>query len=502
MSSSVFNMQGRQCPRCGAASPMNEGRCRNCGLLFESGPAMGNQGNSGSPFGSNFTPSMPGLNQGGGPGWNQPTNAPASPPDSGASRPQRGQFGPPQWGQSAPAQEPTNANGPWGASANAAPGSGTQGNQAQPQTGSGMQWNQPQPPMGSGQWSQPQTPAGSGTQWNQPQTSMGSGQWGQPQAPAGSGMQWGQPQTPNASTGMQWGQNGMESGSPFAGNQGSERPAGNAIPFSPAPDPFALSEQQKRPPWGMIIGAVVLVLVVIIAGVGGSLIFSHGSNTDANKSTATVNTLKPLSTPTGKPLFADTFANNNNGWHLEKDAKGAFAASLSNGALTLNDNDNKLFSETLPDSKSYGDFQLFVNATLSKGDPNPQSGGGGYGVVIRAATAQNGSLATFYRLELYGDGTYTIFRGQSDAAGTTVLEAKTLVPNAANPAIQPMGKTNQIVVKAKGSTMTFIVNGQAIKTISDASYLSGSIAFFVSNLPNTKPGAEAQFTNLAIFPPQ
>ncbi|GHO64682.1 hypothetical protein KSC_035740 [Ktedonobacter sp. SOSP1-52] len=326
-------------------------------------------------------------------------------------------------------------------------------------------------------------------QWNQPQTPMGSGQWGQPQ-------------TPNVSTGTQWGQNGMESGSPFAGNQGSERHTGNAIPFSPALDPFALSEQKKRPRWGMIISAVVLVLVVIIASVGGVFIFSHGGNTGTNKSTATVNTLKPLPTPTGKPLFADTFANNNNGWHLEKDAKGAFSTSLSNGALTLNDNDNKLFTETLPDSKSYGDFQLFVNATLSKGDPNPQSGGGGYGVVIRAAAAQNGSLATFYRLELYGDGTYTIFKGQSDAAKTTVLEAQTLVPNAANPAIQPMGKTNQIVVKAKGSTMTFIVNGQTIKTISDNSYLSGSVAFFVSNLPKTKPGAEARFTNLAIFPPQ
>lgn len=489
MSSSVFNIQGRQCPRCGAASPMNEGRCRNCGLLFESGPAMGNQGNSGSPFGSNFPPSMPGLNQGGGPGWNQPTNAPASPPDSGASRSQWGQFMPPQWGQSAPAQGPANANAPWGASANAAPGSGAQWNQGQPQTS-----------MGSGQWNQPQMPVGSGTQWNQPQTSTGSGQWDQPQTPMSSG-QWGQPQAPTG-TGMQWGQNGMGSGSPFAGNQGGERTTGNSIPFSPAPDPFALSEQKKRPRWGMIISAVVLVVVVIIAGVGGSLIFSHGNSTGVNKSTATVNTLKPLPTPTGKPVFADTFANNNNGWHLEKDAKGAFAASLSNGALTLNDNDNKLFAETLPASNPYGDFQLFVNAKLSKGDSNPQSGGGGYGVVIRAAAAQNGSLATFYRLELYGDGTYTIFKGQTDSAKTTPLQAQTLVPNAANPAIQPMGKTNQIVVKAKGSTMTFIVNGQTIKTISDNSYLSGSIAFFVSNLPKTKPGAEAQFTNLAIFPLQ
>lgn len=328
---------------------------------------------------------------------------------------------------------------------------------------------------------------GSG-QWNQPQTPMGSGQWGQPQASNGSG--------------MQWGQSGIGGGSPFTGNQGNERTTGNSIPFSPALDPFALSEQQKRPRRSLIIGIAVVILVVIIASVGGSLIFSHGNNTNANTSTATTTTLKPLPTPTGKPLFADAFANNNNGWHLEKDAKGAFSSSLNNGAFVLADSDNKLFSETLPDSKSYGDFQLFVNATLTKGDQDPQTGEGGYGVIIRATAAQNGIPATFYRFELYGDGSYTIFKGQSDPAKTTPLDAQTLVPNTANPVIQPMGKINQIVVKAKGPSMTFIVNGQTIKTISDSTYLSGSIAFFVSNLPKSKPGAEVQFTNLAIFPAQ
>jgi len=48
--------------------------------------------------------------------------------------------------------------------------------------------------------------------------------------------------------------------------------------------------------------------------------------------------------------------------------------------------------------------------------------------------------------------------------------------------------------------MSFVVNQQLLTTIIDGSYLSGSIAFFASNLPEAKPGAQAQFSQLAIYP--
>ncbi|GHO42472.1 hypothetical protein KSX_06350 [Ktedonospora formicarum] len=370
------------------------------------------------------------------------------------------------------------------------------------------------------QWNQPQSNnnVGSGVQWNTQSPTDGPGSAWNTGSATGSGMQWGQGGSSPANSAFAGDQNNSSFASPFAGGGSTETPfssfnrsspessgtfdapnVSNSIPFTPALDPFASSEQKKRPRWGVIVGVILLLIVLVGASVGGVIYFTRGDNNAANQgNTPATTTLKPLPTPTSKPLFSDTFANNNNGWRLEKDEKGAFAVSLGKNALTLADNDNKILWEMLPNTKRYGDFQLFVNTTLTKGDAN--NGGGGYGVYVRSASTQSGDLSTYYRFELYGDGSYSIFKGQSDPANGKVLAPKEIVANTQHPAIQTMGKQNQLVIKAKGPNITFIVNGQTIKSISDSSYLSGSIALFVSNLPNTKPGAEAQFSNLGIYP--
>src|SRR5258708_33854409 len=63
---------------------------------------------------------------------------------------------------------------------------------------------------------------------------------------------------------------------------------------------------------------------------------------------------------------------------------------------------------------SLGGFRLDVDARLSKGDPS-----NGYGVFIRGALDAAGNLSTYYRFELYGDGTYAIFKGSLGATGNT-----------------------------------------------------------------------------------
>jgi hypothetical protein len=87
-----------------------------------------------------------------------------------------------------------------------------------------------------------------------------------------------------------------------------------------------------------------------------------------------------------------------------------------------------------------------------------------------------------------------------DANGTS--KSNFLVNYTTSSAILKQGQVNHIAIGAKGSSMTFIVNGQTLKTIFDNSYTSGSVAMFVSNLPNTTPGAQATFSNFVIYPPQ
>jgi hypothetical protein len=99
---------------------------------------------------------------------------------------------------------------------------------------------------------------------------------------------------------------------------------------------------------------------------------------------------------------------------------------------------------------------------------------------------------------LYGDGSYAIFKGTSDSGGNSI--ATKMVDYTLNTAIKKRGEINQIMIIAKGPVLSFVVNGQLLKAVRDTSFSSGSIALFVSNLPQAKPGAQAQFSQFVIYP--
>jgi hypothetical protein len=216
------------------------------------------------------------------------------------------------------------------------------------------------------------------------------------------------------------------------------------------------------------------------------------------KSTSTGSTAQQMAptnpVPQGNPLFQDDFMNNNNGWNIQS-YPGEFAVSLGNGSLKLENDSNKLLWELLPGNKSYSDFQLSVDASLSKGSQD-----NGYGVYIRGALSQNMTITSFYRFELYGDGSFAVFKGTTDANGNTTTPR--LVDYTNNSAILKQGGVNHLTISAKGSRMQFLINNQIVSTVTDATYTSGAIALFVSNLQNARPGAEATFTHLAVYPAQ
>lgn len=198
--------------------------------------------------------------------------------------------------------------------------------------------------------------------------------------------------------------------------------------------------------------------------------------------------------PKSAPLFADSFVNDAFGWNLQS-VPGDYAVAVGNGTLTLVDDNHTLLWDLLPGERTYGDFTLTVNAVLSKGDQN-----NGYGVYIRGASDKDTDLAVYYRFELYGDASYAIFKCTLDGSGKST--STKIVDYTLNSAIQQQGKINHMMIIAKGPTMSLIVNDHLIKTFSDPSYSSGSIALFVSNLPEAKAVAKVQFSQFAIFPVQ
>ncbi len=149
----------------------------------------------------------------------------------------------------------------------------------------------------------------------------------------------------------------------------------------------------------------------------------------------------------------------------------------------------------LPGGKTYGDLRVDVDVNLSSG-----SASNGYGIYIRAASTQNSTLGLYYRFEVYGDGNYVVYKGSQTANGG--LQVGNLVTSSsASPAINHAGGAlNHLTIIAKGQAMTFIVNNTTVANFTDAAYKSGTIALFVSNLPNITGGAQATFEHLAIFP--
>ncbi len=250
---------------------------------------------------------------------------------------------------------------------------------------------------------------------------------------------------------------------------------------------YIQSPQRKRgPKVGLIVGIAFLVVLLVGGALTGYFYFRHRSQ---NTSTTNI-TPSVVATPTAVPLFSDSFDTDNMGWDLTS-YQGKFSVKVGGGSLVLEDDQNKLLWEIVP-GKIFTDFRLDVDATLTKGDPN-----NGYGVLIRASN-QGTDLGTYYRFELYGDGTYAIFKGYLDATGTT--QSTKVQGYVVHHAIAKVGQVNHITIVAKGPAMSLMVNGQAVYIYTDDNYKGGSIALFVSNLPDLAPGAQATFTHLAIFP--
>lgn len=368
-----------------------------------------------------------------------------------------------------PSQGGNPANASWGGMQQASYGPG-QGQYSNAQRGQG----QPAQQMSRGNYAPPQQ-MGSGN-YGPPPQQMGSGSYGPPGSYRSAA-----PSSPSQ---------GAYGAPPQRGGYPPSRP-GNLNGANP------LSQKQAQTPQRLSPLRILLLLVCIVCLVGGGFImykvFSPSTPTGGGTSGTGA---QPNLLPTGTPTFSDNFADNGNGWNTQSDT-GKYAIAIGANVMTLEDDNHKLLWELLPGNKSFSDFKLYVDAMLIKGDQN-----NGYGVYIRGASNQNSALATYYRFEVYGDGSYAIFKGNVDGAGNT-SDAK-LVDYSVDPVILPVNLTNpqpnHLLISANGSTLIFTMNGKMLKTITDTSYTSGSIALFVSNLPESKTGAQASFSHLNIYP--
>lgn len=505
--SSIYPTSGnsiaQRCQRCGVPlNPGNDGYCGNCGMR-NAPPTVSTTNATGQmPFPSN-------------PAWGgSPAQGFGQPGQTGTSGQfgQPGQFGGQQWGSVTPTgalgnpatQQPFGGQQPFS----------NQPSNSQPFGGQPSSTQQPfgpvslpvQQPFGNsssfGSTSFPQQPFNN-------QQSFGS--VASSQAPFGNQPGNQQPFGPSSGNLPPFGTQGQFSNlnsfaglqpntanSPFAPQQQQPFSAptwqGNGFQQGGAnaadPDDYEPPDKGRKPKTGLILGSIILILLLLGGGVGGYLYVQRHNTTSTTPTTQ----VTPTATPKGPLLFHDAFQNNSNNWDLTS-KPGQFSAKVGSGSLVLEDDNNKLLWELIPGGKTFNNFLLNFDATLSKGTQD-----NGYGVYIRGASNQSVDVATYYRFELYGDGTFAVFKGSLDSTGAT--QSSILVNYTVSPAIMKQGSVNHVSILANGPTLSLTVNGQLLKTFTDNSYTSGSIAFFISNLANTTPGAQATFANLAIYPPQ
>src|SRR5215467_7279168 len=155
--------------------------------------------------------------------------------------------------------------------------------------------------------------------------------------------------------------------------------------------------------------AVFLVVVCILS----SLYFAGITPLSLFSSRVSSPKVNTSVVPKGTPLFADNFSSDAYGWNLQSSA-GNYRVTLGNGMLGLQIEKHSLLWELLPGNRIFSNFKLTVQAVLSQGDQN-----NGYGIYIRGASNQKTDLATYYRFELYGDGSYAIFKGTSGMSGNS-----------------------------------------------------------------------------------
>lgn len=259
--------------------------------------------------------------------------------------------------------------------------------------------------------------------------------------------------------------------------------------------------------WKVSIWVACLLLIVLASG---SIFFiaslesskGYGSPLATSRATpipgkhATPPTATPTMTPTPaltpsptqflQPLFADYFSDNSKGW-LTGNAAG-YIRTINDNGLNLSATNRKILVESLPANGGFGDFQLTMMFTFKQGDKNDS-----VGLYVRG----DSNLDYDYRIDIYGDNTYTINKESLDETNVQMLTA--LAPQVYTSTLKPIGQENTLSVIMKGPTLVLILNGRAVKTVTDPDYTRGQIALFVQNGYSSN-GVLAAISNIEIYP--
>lgn len=273
------------------------------------------------------------------------------------------------------------------------------------------------------------------------------------------------------------------------------QPSGPSASLPPPPPQTA--REKKGDDWGKYCGfSVAGCFLFILLGICGffGLAFLGASVDDDDGYARATATRRPQSTgeaiwatrvsptepatssspsfvPAGwSPLLRDSFDSNRNGWDEgeDNDEYSSGGQDISSGRYRWDATAHRGFVWwTMPDMESVSDFVLSVQARRVRGPKVT----GEYGVIFRVSRPPGGDL-NYYRFGVADDKTFHVAL-RHDGEWTRLIEWTD------ENAIKP-GQENHLVVIARGSTFRFLINGDEIALVEDATLREGKAGLLIS----------------------
>jgi hypothetical protein len=281
-------------------------------------------------------------------------------------------------------------------------------------------------------------------------------------------------------------------------------PAASTPSYTPSPTPGGYQQpvyppqggypqqpvQKKGSNVGLIVGIVLLLIVIIGGGAFWyTSIRGSGGNTGVNTPT-TSNTPTVAVTPTIAALFSDTFDSNKNGWDLDNGSN--YSVAMSNGSLYLKLTEaGKILHEEIPNQPP-ADATITTKFTFVKGGSDDFIG------VLLRNKSQNNNVYGYY-INVFADNTYDIEVFYLDTSTNKSNVTALLKPQSTG--LRPMGSENEMTITMKNSTITLIMNGQTVGTVTDSAntFTSGRTSLFVET-GDASNDVQASFNSLAVYP--
>jgi hypothetical protein len=115
-----------------------------------------------------------------------------------------------------------------------------------------------------------------------------------------------------------------------------------------------------------------------------------------------------------------------------------------------------------------------------------------YGIMFRWSSNPDGSDAQGYQLTVTTNGTYRFYKALN---GQWVDPP--LIPSTSSPYIKQGNARNVVAVLAQGPSLSVLINGALVSTVTDSSVSSGSVGFFAAT--QDQPPAAISFYRVTVY---